>query len=289
VSVCRLVELEERVPVLAAVRPNGPHRVEGFEEAGGTLAVMSRLGGLLDLEAVTVGGGTVGQWVRQAPAGDQDVIAFMPFWVAQDEGLFRKYGLQTQLQYTAGTVGDNALIAGDVQAFQDGTSVISANLKGAQLEYIREDLPYFMFFLEAEPQIQRFSDLVGRAVAVLEPTTADTTSLLQLAEHYGVPMSRLHLVYGHTVPGVLAALESGEVVAAVLSAPSSVLAERAGFHPLVTSGRWRCPPSWAASPSAAIGRRLTPTPSWPCSKAIATRSASSASTRGRRRPWPPTT
>jgi dihydroxyacid dehydratase/phosphogluconate dehydratase len=62
-------ELAGRVPLLAAVRPNGEVPIEAFEDAGGACAVMKQLEPLLDTSAMTVTGGTVGQnLARPAPS-----------------------------------------------------------------------------------------------------------------------------------------------------------------------------------------------------------------------------
>ena len=52
-------ELGAQVPVLSAVRPNGPDAIEDFEAAGGARALMKQLAPLLDQSALTVTGRTV--------------------------------------------------------------------------------------------------------------------------------------------------------------------------------------------------------------------------------------
>ena len=67
-------ELASRVPLLAAVRPNGEVPIEAFEDAGGTRGVMKQLEPLLETTAVTVTGRTVGQNLVGVTVADQDVI-----------------------------------------------------------------------------------------------------------------------------------------------------------------------------------------------------------------------
>ncbi|MQA85330.1 MAG: dihydroxy-acid dehydratase [Streptosporangiales bacterium] len=75
VDVYRLFErYADRVPLLAAVRPNGEHAIEDFEAAGGARAVMKRLEDLLDRDALTVGGRTVGEILSNAGVDDGEVI-----------------------------------------------------------------------------------------------------------------------------------------------------------------------------------------------------------------------
>ncbi|MFF1357246.1 dihydroxy-acid dehydratase [Streptomyces sp. NPDC058297] len=67
-------ELADRVPLLAAVRPNGPHSIEEFEAAGGALAVIRQLGDLLHRDAPTVSGRTLGEESARRPVTGPEVI-----------------------------------------------------------------------------------------------------------------------------------------------------------------------------------------------------------------------
>ncbi|MGH3388783.1 MAG: dihydroxy-acid dehydratase [Actinomadura sp.] len=80
VNVYELFErLSDRVPLLAAVRPNGPHSIEEFEAAGGARAVLRRLSEhtgppLLDLDALTLTGRTVGEELTGTEPAEAEVI-----------------------------------------------------------------------------------------------------------------------------------------------------------------------------------------------------------------------
>lgn len=67
-------DLSGKIPVLAAVRPNGPDHIEDFEAAGGARALMSQLRELLDLDVLTVTGGTVGENLDEAEVLNEEVI-----------------------------------------------------------------------------------------------------------------------------------------------------------------------------------------------------------------------
>jgi len=64
----------DRIPVVAAIRPNGEHFIEQLEVAGGARAVMKRLEGLLHLEPMTVSGKIVGENLRGISIADDEVI-----------------------------------------------------------------------------------------------------------------------------------------------------------------------------------------------------------------------
>jgi dihydroxy-acid dehydratase len=74
-DVYRLFEtLADRVPLLAAVRPNGEVPIEAFEDAGGTRAVLKQLEPLLHGDALTVTGRTVAENLAGVTVADDDVI-----------------------------------------------------------------------------------------------------------------------------------------------------------------------------------------------------------------------
>jgi dihydroxy-acid dehydratase len=67
-------ELGAKVPVLSAVRPNGNDTIEAFEAAGGARALLKQLAPLLDRDALTVTGRTLGENLATAVVHDPEVI-----------------------------------------------------------------------------------------------------------------------------------------------------------------------------------------------------------------------
>src|SRR6185312_11754360 len=67
-------DLGEKVPVLSAVAPNGTDTIEAFEAAGGAKALLKQLEPLLDRNAMTVTGKTLGENLADAEIYDDDVI-----------------------------------------------------------------------------------------------------------------------------------------------------------------------------------------------------------------------
>jgi dihydroxy-acid dehydratase len=66
--------LADRVPLVAAVRPNGDHSIEELEDAGGARAVLKQLEALLHADAITVNGTTVRQNLAGVTVADEEVI-----------------------------------------------------------------------------------------------------------------------------------------------------------------------------------------------------------------------
>jgi dihydroxy-acid dehydratase len=64
----------DKVPLLAAIRPNGPGLIEELEAAGGARAVLKRLERFLDLDARVVTGERLGDVLADVQVADERVI-----------------------------------------------------------------------------------------------------------------------------------------------------------------------------------------------------------------------
>ncbi|MGH9118790.1 MAG: dihydroxy-acid dehydratase [Acidimicrobiales bacterium] len=75
VDVYALIERRSTdVPQLCGIRPNGLHRVEDLERAGGTRALLRQLAARLHLAARSVSGHTLGELCAAAEVLDEDVV-----------------------------------------------------------------------------------------------------------------------------------------------------------------------------------------------------------------------
>lgn len=67
-------EIGRKVPVLSAVRPNGPVRIEGFEDAGAAQAILKQLEPLIDGDALTCTGKTLAENIAGYSVPDANII-----------------------------------------------------------------------------------------------------------------------------------------------------------------------------------------------------------------------
>ncbi len=82
-----------KVPVLANVRPSGErYLMEDFFYAGGILALMDKLGGLLDGSPLTVTGRSIGEGFAGAPCWNDDVIRPIARPVSSEPAMAVLYG-----------------------------------------------------------------------------------------------------------------------------------------------------------------------------------------------------
>ena len=88
-----------------------------------------------------------------------------PLWIAQDLGLFEKYGLDVNLVYIAsGVISVNALLGGSVDIIAaSGSSAVSAAARGAPLVIIAS-LGHIAYKLIALPSITTVQGLKGKII-----------------------------------------------------------------------------------------------------------------------------
>ncbi|MCD6358832.1 MAG: dihydroxy-acid dehydratase, partial [Dehalococcoidia bacterium] len=70
----KINEVSQEVPHLCKLSPSGKHHIEDLDLVGGLPVVMNELREILDTEALTVTGQTVGDNIATAPAADGTVI-----------------------------------------------------------------------------------------------------------------------------------------------------------------------------------------------------------------------
>ncbi len=70
----RFDELSRAVPVLGNLRPGGKYLMQDFFDAGGIRALLAKISDLLDVNARTVSGTTLGEQIEGAEVFDDDVI-----------------------------------------------------------------------------------------------------------------------------------------------------------------------------------------------------------------------
>jgi NitT/TauT family transport system substrate-binding protein len=164
-----------------------------------------------------------------------------PLWIAQDEGIFSKYGLNSQILYTQPPNDTQALLSGDVQFNDDGAGAVNARLGGADILYIAATAPYFVLSLYAGTEVHQLSDLVGKTVAVTSPGQSTDYALRTLLTHEGLSDKQVKFAYVRSQPAILAAIQGGTVQAGVLSAPTTLKARQAGLHEVVNIASLKLP------------------------------------------------
>lgn len=152
-------------------------------------------------------------------------------WVAEEKGLFKKYGIEPQVIYIGGgsARGVNALVAKEVQFMAiGGIGVIGAALRGADVVMIASNVNLSTQRLISKPEIKTPGDLRGKRVGVTAFGSNTHSVLLMVLKRWSIRPEELAILQIGPSPTMLISLEKGWIDAAVLTSPSDFIAEERG-------------------------------------------------------------
>ena len=160
-------------------------------------------------------------------------VAQSPLWVAKDQGIFDKYGIDAQVDYLATSTSlVPSMIAGEVQlAAAAEDAVITSGLAGADVVMIGTGPNRLLFSIFTTPGIQGVADLKGKRLGVTRfGASTDFAARYVLNKNNLKPGDDVTVVQMGGVPEIFTGLQSGAVDAGVLSPPTSFLAQDAGLR-----------------------------------------------------------
>lgn len=156
-------------------------------------------------------------------------------FMAQQEGLFKKNGLDVELLHIASSSrGIQAILAGEIGfSYMDGVNLAQANLKGANIALVVGATNRQVFSLMAKPEIKKVADLKGKKIGITRIGSSTHTSALFALNAGGLKQSEYQILPLVEVPNILTALMAGQVDAGVVSPPTNSRARKAGFNELM--------------------------------------------------------
>lgn len=165
-------------------------------------------------------------------------------WIAQEAGLLKKYDLDLQLIYVAaGAPAYAALISGDVEVELAGASgfvraIAQGNSEVAFIAGVKNVLTHSIL---AKPEFKKIEDLRGKKIGVTRIGSNPHYFAIQALRHFGLDPKDVTFLQTGGAPETFAALVSGSIDAAVLTAPTDAQAIALGFHYVVYGPDLRIP------------------------------------------------
>jgi NitT/TauT family transport system substrate-binding protein len=193
--------------------------------------------------------------------------SFVPLWLAADQGLFAKYGLDGEVTFiSSGTTSMQSLIAGDVQfILTSGAEPAAAYVAGAPVQVvIAWDYALPTVFIVV-PSITRPEQLRGQALGITRFGGLPHVAARLALKHWGLdPTNDVQYLQLGGTPEIVAAMQAGAVVGGAMTPPTNMPARKLGFRELGDLGQMGIPyqgdvvaglqPYLAANPE--VARRL---------------------------------
>ena len=166
-----------------------------------------------------------------APAG-----AFLPLWLAQDVGIFKKYGLSVEL-ITVGssTRGVAAMLSGYLDILAGGgSSGVTSQLQGlTDLALFGNIIRTFLFSVMTQTSITDVSQLRGKRMGVTRfGGTLDFAARYYLKRHGMEAGKDVSFLQIGAMPDIAIAVASGAIESGVVGVPQNLLAKKQGLREL---------------------------------------------------------
>lgn len=155
-------------------------------------------------------------------------------WMAKEEGLFRKHGLDVEpIFLRGGQLAIQALASGDPPLMSIG-QVVQASLAGHDLVLIGGVEIYYDSTVFARPEITRLEQLKGKRIGISGYGAATHFAAIILAQHLKLdPDKDWQLVPGGPDAERIAAMSAGKIDAGVFNSSTLPIAKRMGLVELV--------------------------------------------------------
>jgi NitT/TauT family transport system substrate-binding protein len=157
-------------------------------------------------------------------------------WVAEQKGLFRKHGIETEIIVTGqgATAGIGALLANDIQmASAGGDSLVNAALRGGETVIIAAGVNKGLNRIMVRSDIKTPADLKGRKIGATRIGAVSHSVLLMMLKRWNMSATDVQVLQLGSSPNMLQALDKGGIDGAVMTIPFVFIAEDRGFRVLV--------------------------------------------------------
>jgi len=160
--------------------------------------------------------------------------ATLPFFIAIDEKLFQKHGLEVVPVFFGGTpLIVSAMMAGEFPiGLTGGGGIISSRLAGSDLTVIGSYLQVLTINGMAKPEIKSINDLKGKKIAVSRIGASTYFAAVAMLDSRGMKPTDVLFIQAGGNAESFAALTNGAVDAAMLGYPFSLKTKQAGFQAL---------------------------------------------------------
>jgi NitT/TauT family transport system substrate-binding protein len=156
-------------------------------------------------------------------------------WVAQEEGLFKKNGLDVELVHIPSTSrAIQVMLAGELQySYMDGRNSVTAALKGADVVILTGVANRLVFSFMARPELKNLSELKGKKIGITRLGSSTHSVTLWVLNKHGLKPEDVQLLQLVDVPNILTAIVAGQIDAGALSPPTNFRARKAGLSELI--------------------------------------------------------
>ena len=164
---------------------------------------------------------------------------FAPVWAADDRGLLKRQGFETEvIAMQGGTQLAQAIIAGSIPIAVMGGAYLTAAVRGADLVMIATHIDKLPYTLLTKPNLKRVEDLKGKRLAISRFGSSSDAGLRLALQKLGLnPEKDVTIVQVGGQTERFAALKANTVDGTVVIPPLSGAAQRLGYNALINMSK----------------------------------------------------
>src|ERR1043166_5271490 len=163
-------------------------------------------------------------------------LTYMPFYVAQEKGLLKKFGLEAEyIQMNTG-IQPQAIMGGNINFFPSLSTGILAAVSGLPLVVVLNFYELTPWMLVTVKEINKPQDLIGKKVAISGIRTSPHYFLMAWFKKVEINERDVSFIMTGGTASSFASLASGQVAGAVLTPPFDDKAVSRGFKKFMLIG-----------------------------------------------------
>ncbi|MGH7871841.1 MAG: ABC transporter substrate-binding protein [Candidatus Binatia bacterium] len=163
-------------------------------------------------------------------------FSYMPFYVAQEKGIYKKYGLESEYIQMASGIQPQAVVAGNINYFTSVSTGISAVVAGLPLVIVISFCDTSPWVLVTHKDINKPQDLIGKTVALSGLRSSPYYFFQAFLKKFEISEKDVSTVYTGGTADSFRALTANRVVGTVLTPPFDDKAVSLGYKKFMQLG-----------------------------------------------------
>ncbi len=163
-------------------------------------------------------------------------FAYMPYYIAQEKGIYKKYGIESEYIQMGTSIQPQAVVAGNINYFTSVSTGISGAVAGLPLVIVISFSDTSPWVLVTNKEINKPQDLVGKTVALSGVRTAPYYFFNAFMKKYEINPRDVSTINTGGTADSFRALIANRVVATVLTPPFDDKAVSLGYKKFMQLG-----------------------------------------------------
>jgi NitT/TauT family transport system substrate-binding protein len=163
-------------------------------------------------------------------------FSYMPYYVAQEKGIYKKYGIESEYIQMATTIQPQAVVNGNINYLTSVSTGISASVAGLPLVTVISFCDTSPWVLVTHKDINKPQDLIGKTVALSGVRTSPYYFFHAFLKKFEINEKEVNSISTGGTADSFRALTSNRVVATVLTPPFDDKAVSLGYKKFMQLG-----------------------------------------------------